>query len=70
MSAMHLVLIMASMLLVAVIIGGGIGYLVGFRRDQRQLEIMTQGLLAEQRIEAISRATLSAMRDAVRAGRR
>jgi len=67
---MHLVLLVAGLLIFAVVVGACVGYIIGFRRDQQQLEIMTQRLLAEQRIEAISRATLRAMHDAVRAGRR
>jgi hypothetical protein len=35
-------------------------------RDRRSLGIMTERLLAEQRIEAATRATLQAMRDAAR----
>lgn len=70
MISVHIVVLIAAMLVLAVLVGAGIGYVIGFRRDQRQLEIMTERLLAEQRIEAISRATLGAMRDAVRSAQR
>lgn len=54
--------LVASLLLVAT--AGLLAY-----RDRRQLGVMTDRLLAEQRVEAGTRATLQAMRDAARQAR-
>lgn len=49
-----------------VCIGAVIGWVVRSRRDRKQLEMVTTRLLTEQRIEAVTRAALQAMREAVR----
>jgi hypothetical protein len=52
--------------IVTVAIGIGIGWLRRWRMESRQLDIITERLAAEQRIDAITRATLAAMRSLVR----
>jgi hypothetical protein len=59
-------LVTAGMLLALLLVGIGLGYLARWRSDQRQLGIAAERLLAEQRMEAATRATLAAMRAAVR----
>jgi membrane protein DedA with SNARE-associated domain len=55
--------------IVAVIgLSGGalVGFVSAWRADRRRLDLLAERLLAETRIDASTRATLAAMREAVR----
>lgn len=62
--------LLGLLITVVVLFGLAGGVVVGFvgawRAERRRLDILTERLMADSRVEAQTRATLAAMREAVR----
>jgi uncharacterized membrane protein len=59
-------LAVVGLLLLGAALAVVVHFLIDTPTDRRRLELMTRQLMAEQRIDAETRATLLAMRDAMR----
>lgn len=55
-----------AVLIIGVLVGVVAGHIVTLPADRRRLELMTQQMLAELRVEHVTRSTIQAMRDATR----